>query len=346
MPNVPLVEPFSKASVSRAAVEQERLARLKILGAISSEITDGGDNWILTTVLRVEDGNAIPPAGGQTVAPAPIPIVPPAPTPAPATPILTGTRAAPSGFGVDSLSPPSSGKLATVASKHGVATPSFWGRYFYGPGQMASGGNIDTDHYSPRENPFLRSRSIRVLPIARQTGHVGGDADRAIQDADQNVGAIFECFPPDYLAGADPNLLVFLDVEEAEGQPKLRPVYFASWSARLQERASQLSSGRVTLRPALYTSQGAGETFNALKQAMAGGAACFGVWTARQLSHGAPIDFSDAQMLPKVPLSCPTLLCQYFESADGAPPDENLDMNICNPPHQDVLLGGAVIPPG
>lgn len=327
----PIVEPFAKATVSRLAVERERLDRLKIAGAVSAEITEDTDHWILTTNIRVADGASAP--------------APPRPAPS-----LSGALVSDAGteplFGLDSLSPTSLGKLATVTGRLGRLRPAFWGRYFYAPGQLASGGHRDPDHYASAESSLLRAHGIRVLPIARQTGNVGRDAAQAATDAERNVAAIFECFSPDYLAGADPDVLVFLDVEEAVGQPRLTADYYAAWSRRLEERGAEASDGRVSLRPAIYTSQGARETFLALARAIGAGAHCFGVWTARGLSQGEPMAFSDAQMLPVVGLSCPTLLCQFFLSADQAPPDENLDMSVVNPAHQDILLSRLVMPPG
>jgi hypothetical protein len=76
-------------------------------------------------------------------------------------------------LGIDSLVVSSQDALtsATSADYLGQA-PAFWGRYFYAPGQINSGGHKDS-HYSAAENGFLRSRGIRLLPIARQTTHVG-----------------------------------------------------------------------------------------------------------------------------------------------------------------------------
>ena len=329
MTTIPLVEQFAKSTVSRDAIELERRDRLTIDGAVSSVITEDTDHWILTTNVRISDDGSAPPR-----------LAHPSPRPAssPGMPM-------PSLFGVDSLSAPSTGKLSTVTGPRGVMQPAFWGRYFYGPGQTASSGRHDSDHYAPTESRFLRIRNIRVLPIARQTGHVG-DPQQAVVDADNNVAALFECFPPGYLAGADPDVLLFLDVEEADNQPTLHPQYFMAWSQRIEQKAADLSGGRVAIRPAMYTSQGASKTFQALRQAMSNGAHCFGVWTARGLSHGDPLPFSESRMLPAVRLECPTLLCQYFLSPDQAPPDENLDMSVCNPAHQDVLINRLVMPPG
>jgi hypothetical protein len=46
-------ETFSKATTTRAQVDDERQERLR-RGAVSSDISDDPDNWILTTVWPVE----------------------------------------------------------------------------------------------------------------------------------------------------------------------------------------------------------------------------------------------------------------------------------------------------
>lgn len=59
-------------------------------------------------------------------------------------------------------------------------------------------------HYSAAETCLLRADKIRVLPIARQTENVG-QANNAKTDAQNNVAAILEVFPTQYMSGADPD---------------------------------------------------------------------------------------------------------------------------------------------
>jgi hypothetical protein len=115
-------------------------------------------------------------------------------------------------LGIDSLAVSSQAALNNAISKNYLGqAPAFWGRYFYAPGQINSSGHKDS-HYSAAENGFLRSNGIRLLPLARQTGRVGTDSATGSADARLNVNAIFEAIPAAYLAGSDPNPLVFLDV--------------------------------------------------------------------------------------------------------------------------------------
>lgn len=53
---LPMTEVFPKSTFSEADVERERLLRLTIHGVIGSTISDGGDRWILTTILPVAGG--------------------------------------------------------------------------------------------------------------------------------------------------------------------------------------------------------------------------------------------------------------------------------------------------
>lgn len=341
MNTMPLIERFAKSTVSRDEVEADRRDRLTIVGAVSSVITEDAERWVLTTLVQQVDDDAPAPPAPPRPAPA-RPLAAPAPPAAAPVPAPAVAQV----FGTDSLSPSGADKLASVTGLHGVARPAFWGRYFYAPGQTTSTGAHDPDHYSPREHAFLRANGIRVLPICRQTGHVGGTSAQAVTDADHNVAALFECFPPDYLAMAAPEVLLFLDVEEAATQPRLVPAYYVAWAARIAQQGAALSGGRVTLVPAAYTSRKANQSLTALKQAMDQGAPCAGIWIAQGgLGDRTPPPFSDATMLPAVPLACPTLACQYFLCADAAPPSENVDMSVCNPLHATMLLSRLIMPP-
>src|ERR1700753_2637992 len=140
-------------------------------------------------------------------------------------------------LGIDRLDVSSQAALTNATSQAYLGqAPAFWGRYFYAPGQINSSGQKDS-HYSAAENGFLHGKGIRLLPLARQTGNVGRDSATGIADAKKNVAAIFEAIPAAYLAGSDPNPLVFLGVE-----PKnpLNPDYYAGWSSTLARYSSQL----------------------------------------------------------------------------------------------------------
>ncbi len=85
MANVSTTETFPMSSFTRADVEAERTLRLAIPGAISSTITEAGENWVLTTVLPgADDAPPIAAAPTHPVAPPPAgPAGAPAPQPSP-----------------------------------------------------------------------------------------------------------------------------------------------------------------------------------------------------------------------------------------------------------------------
>jgi hypothetical protein len=223
----------------------------------------------------------------------------------------------------------------------GGVTPSFWGRYFHAPGQINSSGNFDPGHYSAAENKLLHANGIRVLPIARQTSHVGGSAQDGANDAARNVDALFEVFPAAYLSGVDPNVLVFLDAElDPKKQPPLSSDYYTGWSDSLIRLGAQRSNGRVQLHPALYASHGDTATWSALRAALASHAVCDGVWVASWNTTPAPLDWDGGRTTPAGGLISPTLAWQYF---GGTGP--NFDADQTNPMHTDILISRLVMPP-
>jgi len=247
-------------------------------------------------------------------------------------------------LGIDSLVPSASSLLSNARTPTYLGQmPALWGRYFYAPGQINSSGNKDT-HYSAAEGSFLRANGIRLMPVARQTGNVGGNAATAIKDAANNVAAIFAELPSAYLSGADPDLLVFLDVEQ---DSPMTAEYFTNWSATLIAEAAKQSGQRVRLHPAIYGSRSATSTWDALRAAMAGGAVCDGAWIARYY-YPSPIPhpWSDPLTTPEGGLSCPILAWQYWESPDHAPTAQNFDTTIVNPAHADILISRLALPPG
>jgi hypothetical protein len=248
-------------------------------------------------------------------------------------------------LGIDSLDVSSGAALANATSGTYLGQmPAFWGRYFYAPGQIDSTGHKDT-HYSAAENGFLNGKGIRLLPLARQTGNVTTDSATGSRDAKQNVEAIFEAIPAAYLAGSDPNPLVFLDVEPAN---PLDADYYAGWSSMLASYSSQLSQGSVKFKPAIYANTLDAPTWSALARALTGGSLCFGIYVARYHypddptpSHGWDVSV----LTPPGGVTPPILAWQYWESADDAKPEFNFDTNIASPLHSDVLLDGLIMPP-
>ena len=247
-------------------------------------------------------------------------------------------------LGIDSLVASSRDALANASSASYLGqTPAFWGRYFYAPGQINSNGQRDS-HYSAAENGLLRNSGIRLLPIARQTGRVGTDSATGSIDARNNVDAVFEVFPPAYLAGANPKVFVFLDVEP---EVPLDPDYYASWSSTITSYSGQTSGGSVKFKPAIYANTGDEKTWSALARALAGGSVCCGIYVARYYYPDPKPDhgWQSSILTPSGGVTPPVLAWQYWASDDGAPPDLNFDTNIASPFHSEVLLDGLIMPP-
>jgi hypothetical protein len=250
--------------------------------------------------------------------------------------------------GIDSLAISSHSALLNASSSSYLGTkPQFWGRYFYAPGQINSSGKKDT-HYSSAENALLHDNGIRLIPIARQTGRVTRGAVEGEEDAKRNCDAIFEAISIAYLAAADPDILIYLDVEQ---NTPLTTAYYAAWAATISSYSQQQSANRVRLRPAVYTGPKSDQTWNSLRMALLNGAACYGAWIARYY-YGSPVprDWSkDDETNLLTPNGgtggVPILAWQYWASADDAPPALNFDTNIGKPVYADVLVAGAIMPP-
>lgn len=246
-------------------------------------------------------------------------------------------------LGIDSLAVSSAAALANAQSGTFLGQKTaFWGRYFYAPGQINSQGKPDS-HYSSAENAFLRSNNIRLMPIARQTGNVGGDAAQAATDAKKNIHAIFESIPAEYLSAADPKVLIFLDVEASR---PLSPAYYEGWAETIADYSLEASNGRVQFLPAIYAGTKSDATWAALREAIRSGSACYGAWVARYY-YGSPVPrpWDDSLVTPDGGLVPPILAWQYWESADGAPTDFNFDTSVACPAHSDVLLDCLIMPP-
>lgn len=263
----------------------------------------------------------------------------------PTDPPANGQEAAANGatprgrYAVDSFNPVNVSSVAAASGIAGGGVPAFWGRYIYAPGRVNSSGKVDNGHFSAAENAVLRASNIRLLPICRQTSHVGQDAEAGKSDAARNVAALFEVFPPAYLSGADPDVLMFLDSECSPTQPTLSAEYYSGWAATIVAAGNSISGGRVNLHPALYASQSDTGTWSALRMAIQNGAPCDGVWVAAWNKIPAMVDWNDARTTPSGGLPCPILAWQYSDQGGG------FDTNTTNPVHDDALLSRLVMPP-
>ncbi len=240
--------------------------------------------------------------------------------------------------GIDTTSVAGQTILRAATSLLGTG-PAFWGRYFHAKGRIDAAGKFDTVNYSKSENAFLHAHGIRLLPIARQTAKVGGDEAAGRADARTNVEALFEALSPSYLYGADPDVLVFLDVETAN---PMTEGYWVGWSSELVQHGATLSSNKVSLHPALYVSQANNITFHALTKALANGSVCAGLWIARYFHDvcAPPQDWDATLVTPGVHVNVPVLAWQYTEKCGSFDPSQ------ANPAYQDELLKRLPLPPG
>jgi hypothetical protein len=219
-----------------------------------------------------------------------------------------------------------------VAKQQTGHTIEFWGRYFKDP------GNTSPEQYQPkREAALLNQKNIRVLPIGRQTGHVAGSASLGRSDGGTNAKAIIAAFGTQVLGGLPQGLLVFLDVEGAPN-PSLSVDYYQGWADGLAQTAQ---AAGVKLLPAVYGAHGDSPTWSHLAQAVAGGAACEGVWIARPGTLGChalkPFDESHVRP-PSLPHAIKILAWQAVLEC------HNLDFSILNPDTDAATLGKLVLP--
>jgi hypothetical protein len=224
-----------------------------------------------------------------------------------------------------------------------IGQPMFWGRYFHAPGRKNYKDKFDKGMYDKSESSLMNKNGCRLLSIVRQTPAVGGSADNGARHAARNVAAIFEAFPPAYLYGADPDVLVVLDIEP---ETQLSSEYYRSWSKTLREEADELSCGTVTFHPAVYlNSVRNGPSIEALNTALKAGAACAGLWTARY-PRGKCSDipsWSDDYALPKVPTSVPVLAWQCREGKTNSCP--GFDYSLVNPDYAERFCSRLILPP-
>ena len=224
--------------------------------------------------------------------------------------------------------------------------PVFWGRYF------KNRGNADTVQYqAARENAALNSRNIPVLPVARQTNHVGGTAAQGTADAVMQVDALVASFSAAHLAAGGGDYYFFLDVEP---ETPLSRAYYTAWAAAVIAEGNRLSGGAFSIVPCAYINGSDTVTCQALNDSISlDGAVCKGVWVARYLPHPPmsciPLPEWDDNFLhmPVKPLP-PVLAWQYTgdcfgNNAEGGP----FDGNEVNPfiDLQNDLLAHLILPP-
>jgi hypothetical protein len=241
--------------------------------------------------------------------------------------------------GADSVSPVTTSLIQAATNLYG-ATPVFWGRYFTSPTTTGA-----AEYHHATENPLLNAAGIRVLPVARQTAHVGGNQSQGQADGAANAQDFIDTFGVPELTAQGGQFIMVLDVE---GNPDLNPDYYTGWTQGLTSTAQQMSGGAVHMLPCLYASHGDTGTWNALQTAMNAGAPCSGVWVARYLNSlvsGQMGQWSDSDVTPASPNPFPAtiLAWQYAENCLHG----SIDCTQTNPAIdlQNDLLQFLVLPP-
>jgi len=227
---------------------------------------------------------------------------------------------------------PVTNALITAATKAIGTTPSFWGRYFTSP---QTSGVVEYRHAT--ENPILEAAGIRVLPIARQTNNVSGDAPSGYRDGGLNASDLIATFGEDLLASM-PGVCIFLDVE-GSGASRLSSDYYAGWTDGLASASSQ-----VKFLPCVYGIPADSVTWTALARAIANGAPCHGLWMAHPVMAAEPVAWNPVLVTPTSPNpGVPVLLWQYMFPAGGLA----IDRDQVNPAidAQADLLQYLVLPP-
>lgn len=219
------------------------------------------------------------------------------------------------------------------------SVPVFWGRYFT---SVSTTGVVEYRHM--RENPVLRAKSIRVLPIARQTKRVNGTAADGTADGQVNAEDVIITFGKDYLAAQGGQFYVFLDVEST---PPLSLSYYRGWAQTLMAHSRDITLDRVSLLPCVYGTKFDTTTWNSVAMAKQQGIPCFGAWIARYFfGMGCkPVpEWKPEVITPIVDMPCPILIWQYAGDCQG---NGGYDCNVTNP-NIDLdkdLLTHLILPP-
>lgn len=227
-------------------------------------------------------------------------------------------------LGADTLANVTNDLVGQVRDRYGAA-PRFWGRYFKQPG-------FAQDYQPAIENPVFAANALRLLPIARQTGRVGGSASDGAQDAVANVDAFTTSLGAGFLAKVGGEALMFLDVEGTSAQnPNLSLDYWIGWSSALVAHSRRTVGGGFTMIPGVYCRQNQAPTWTAIATADTLGFPCAGAWVFRARNNACtnPIPNWDAAFnTPAVALPCPILLWQF--AIDCLVPD-GIDFDMVNP---------------
>ena len=200
--------------------------------------------------------------------------------------------------------------------------PSFCGRYFTRPD---SGG---PEYKRALEGEVLGSRGIRVLPIARQTNHVGGSFELGHADALANSSDLLASFGHDYLMAQGGRFRLYLDVE---GPPHsiLSAEYWGGWSRGLSD-----GGGAVVFLPCMYGLQGDARSWKAALSSP-----CHGGWIAHLEKRPVePVEWPDWAADPIAGIQAQVLQYEFGRT---------YDRNLVNPALADASewLKTLILPP-
>lgn len=232
--------------------------------------------------------------------------------------------------GVDTAYPVTRELLRSASAVLGQV-PAFWGRYFTSP---TAGGGVEYRHRI--EDQILAEAAVRVLPIARQTNHVGGTIAEGARDAELNARDLVATFG-ETLLSTIAEVALFLDVE-GSGRSKLSVEYYVGWANGLS-----VVGPEVRILPCVYGLPSDSETWDALGAAVAEGCQCGGIWSSRPHAGESVVEphpWDPEVVRPRSSFALPpVVLWQYSFAKKHA----QFDRNLAAPGYD--LLSKLVLPP-
>ncbi len=243
-------------------------------------------------------------------------------------------------LGADTLVPVTDALVAKVRAQFGQP-PIFWGRYFKKP-------DFPEDYQPAIENVVFANNNLRLLPIARQTGRVGGSVTDGADDALLNAAAFTQSLGVEHLAKIGGEFLMFLDVEGTSAKnPNVSVEYWIGWSAALVAQSRRISGGRFTMVPGIYCRQNQSPTWDAIARAHNLGFPCTGAWVFRAHNDActkAVPGWESAFNTPAAAPPCPIMLWQF---AIDCIFDGGVDFDMLNPDPATAaaLLNRLAFPP-
>jgi hypothetical protein len=222
--------------------------------------------------------------------------------------------------GIDCYSQLTDAILAHATSRIGQS-PSFCGRYFTSPTTV--GG---AEYRRRKESMVFRRNNVLVLPIGRQTTHVGGTFTTGQHDGIANASDLVASFGSEYLSGIGGRFRIYLDTE-GDDSSHLSKSYWKGWSDGLKRAVTS-----VEFLPCIYGLPGDFVTWNALQKAIEEGSPCYGSWLSRPYNTGSvqePVQWN-SKALSAFPLKDVDVQIHQYMFANVAQ-KELFDRNLLNP---------------